>query len=255
MHTSIRKKNLHFHQSAVILTLGLALSIGSVAETAYPTYAAEKTATKKVSSGVKAHATYYHGIAHKGAKLTALDKDKTIILKKNSTVKIVERGKDTYTVQYKNKKYTVKSTKVSRGSMMINSRAYGKTSVENYVNKKKFKSPTKYMLWISLSSQHIYVFKGKQGHWKQVRSFICSTGKPGTETPYGKTKIKGKQPVWYWYGTPCAYHASRIAGGAIHSWSSGGFGYPRSHGCVRCNGADALYVYRTIPVNSSVYII
>ncbi len=207
----------------------------------------------QTAHAAKAREAYYKGTVKKGATLTSVSTEKTVKLKKATSVTVIQRGKKTYIIKYKNKKYKVAASKVTLGAMATNSSAFSKSSAQKFVNNRGYSSKTKYLVWVSLYSQHVYIFKGSKGKWKLVRSFLCSTGRTGYGTTYGKSQIYSKQAVWYWNGVPCAKYASRIAGGAIHSWSSGGLGSPASHGCVRCSISDAYYVYKKVPVNTTVY--
>lgn len=209
----------------------------------------------------KAHTSYYSAILKKGAVLTPVKEGrKQVRIKKNTYAKILFRQKKEHIVSYKGKSYTVKASKVRIGGLILTGDSFSRKSAEHLVNtrlynKKKFNSKSKYLVWISLSGQRVYVFKGKKGNWKLVRQFLCSTGRGGNGTPYGKGRVSGKQYVWYFNGSPVANYATRIPGGAMHTWRSGGFGYPRSHGCTRAAVPDAMFVYNNVPVGSAVYIL
>lgn len=65
---------------------------------------------------------------------------------------------------------------------------------EAYVNKKKYSSRTKYLIWTSRYTQKVNIFKGKKGKWKLIKTFRCTTGKYGKPTPKStKTVLRGHQ--------------------------------------------------------------
>ncbi|MDO4476103.1 MAG: fibronectin type III domain-containing protein [Lachnospiraceae bacterium] len=145
-----------------------------------------------------------------------------------------------------------------------NTRVYDQEAAEAYVNKKGFKSATNYLVWISMYTQHIYVFKGSRYHWTLAREpMLCSTGsvKNGITTS-GVHRIYYKLPIWNFDGSYARYGMAFNGDNAIHSqlylagtttpYDWGTLGKPASHGCVRIKLANAEWMYNTVPVNSTV---
>ena len=140
---------------------------------------------------------------------------------------------------------------------------YSKSTKESYVNYKGYTSNTKYLMWISLYRQRVYIFKGSQCNWKLFKTYLCSSGKAATSTPKGKYTLWKKAPIMrfdeYSYGNLACY----FSGNALHSWvytndgnryNDGVLGKPASHGCVRLGDAQIKYVYEKIPLGTTIII-
>ena len=118
---------------------------------------------------------------------------------------------------------------------------YDKTTAENFVNKSKKSSKTKYLIWVSTYTQHLYIFKGKKGKWKLYKDWECSTGAAKSPTPTGfdkkiEDKWRNHSGIDYW--SPFQ-HANSIHG----QRSSYLFGKPQSNGCVRNFDQNAKWLY------------
>ena len=132
---------------------------------------------------------------------------------------------------------------------------YSTTEAENFVNKKKIKSSTKQLIWVSTYTQHGYFFKkNSKGKWVCKRDWEVATGKADSPTPTGKT---GELAIWkklslrhglHWWSCFSTYNAFH---GKLNSWD---LGTPASGGCVRCNQEDAKWIYNNVRVNSTVFI-
>lgn len=127
---------------------------------------------------------------------------------------------------------------------------YTKKTKENFVNKKKYSSKTKYLLFICNYTQKTYVFKGKKGAWKLYKTFKCVTGKASTRTPLGVFKIYNKHR-YGWSYQYVSYFKSR---NAFHSkpYGTSVMGQPASNGCIRLYDNDAKFVYQCVPKGTTV---
>ena len=111
----------------------------------------------------------------------------------------------------------------------------------DFVNKSKKSSKTKYLIWVSTYTQHLYIFKGKKGKWKLYKDWECSTGAAKSPTPTGfdkkiEDKWRNHSGIDYW--SPFQ-HANSIHG----QRSSYLFGKPQSNGCVRNFDQNAKWLY------------
>lgn len=140
---------------------------------------------------------------------------------------------------------------------------------EKWVNKKKYGSKTRYLIWISQYTQHVTIFKGRKGHWKVYKSFRCCSGKFQQPTPKSKSftihKHKMKRTRLTKHGNPYYYtHLSFFTGGdSFHTicWYEGtrrvlkgmsNSGQPNTRGCVRLDKKYAVWIYKHIPNGTKV---
>lgn len=143
-------------------------------------------------------------------------------------------------------------------------------SVINYLNSSNInnlsiESLTKYLIHVDLTNQKTYVYCGKKDNWSIVKTFNCSTGVSGEETPEGIYTVKGKgdwfyseqykQGGKYWiqfsgnylfHSLPYNKDKSKIVDFTL--------GKPSSHGCIRLAEADSKWIYDSVPKGSKVII-
>ena len=148
-------------------------------------------------------------------------------------------------------------------------RKFTKAEAEGWVNGKGFKSATEYLFWASKYTQRAYIFQGKKGAWRLIKTMPCGTGSIkdsdasdpgiylGTSTKIwnkGDTTEKYKEsPNSTWKG-PRAYqrwnmHYSSAWGNSIHA---GGTGKPSTHGCIALGSKQAEWAYKTLPIKTRV---
>ncbi len=217
------------------------------------------------ASAANIHPYYYKGVMKRTVTVTS-ENGKKKKFKRKSKVVVKSRTKASkYTVYSGGETYKIRKKYIELVDLITDGKhPYTEEEATAYVNKKGFRSSTKYLIWVSTYKQHMYVFKGSKGKWSCIGVWRCTTGRFGTdtETPLGKMKIRGRQYEWVWNWNATAYYASRIKCGAIHSWvykangskRSGHLGAPRSHGCIRVNIKRAKWIYYNIPRGTSVYV-
>lgn len=147
---------------------------------------------------------------------------------------------------------------------------YSVGAKEGFVNKKGYSSSTGYLIWTSLKTQKVNVFKGSKGNWKLIKTFSCATGKNTTPTVSGVYSIIYKTERWrfdewvdgkyvedhnrvynvtgFWGGQ--AFH-SRLYLSSDGSLYDGTMGAPVSHGCVRMMDDGCAYIY-DLPYGTTV---
>ena len=117
---------------------------------------------------------------------------------------------------------------------------------------------------VSLASQKVTVL---DADGKTVRTFICSAGQRGSETPKGTFAIGGRGKAFYSKSSQeGGYYWTRIYGDYLfHSIPFDGnykvipaeaskLGTAASHGCVRLAFDDAKWIYEHIPDGTKVVI-
>ena len=142
-----------------------------------------------------------------------------------------------------NNKKLIYSTKIS----------YTHKEAADFVNHMGLKSGSKYLVWVSLYTQHIYFFKGSKGKWKPIKgkNWEISSGKLMSCTATGNWKVfrkwRKRRGLSYWTN-----FYSQVA---MHSWGNPScFGVPHSGGCVRNTYNQAKWIYNTIPMKTTVCV-
>lgn len=208
------------------------------------------------------------------AKMKQTVKTGGVTIKSGERVSVVKKGASTSLVRYRGKRYKVKTSSFHIYGWVTRSRQhYNRATAEHFVNSKGYSSRTRYLIWVSTYTQHLYVFRGQRRQWQMVGHKICATGKFGRESVMGESIINVKRP-WVYFNQSIGqggYYCLRIRGGFIHSWpyninwahahngkkliwSREHYGRPVSGGCVRVTLSFSKWLYDHIPVNTKVII-
>lgn len=135
------------------------------------------------------------------------------------------------------------------------------TSDASYVN--NFSSNTEYIIWVNLEAFKVNVFKGSQGNWQLVQSYLCTIGKPSTPTPKGifEVGIKGLYfgvekgyKCWYYTQFKDNYLFHSILYNLNGSIKDGRLGMKLSDGCIRLAIDNAKWIYENVPKGTKVVI-
>lgn len=163
-------------------------------------------------------------------------------------------GSGKYKFYYKDRLYYVSYIRIKAGSKAeyLRKENYTKLTATNFVNECGQASNTKYLIWVSTYTQHMYIFKGKKGKWKLIKNWEVSTGKGDSPSPVGfnkkiHTKIRRRSSLDYWN----CFQSMNSIHGKRSSWK---IGSPRSHGCVRNYNDNAKWIYNNVPLNTAVII-
>lgn len=151
---------------------------------------------------------------------------------------------------------------------------WGESKKVNYVNKKKYSSKTKYLIWVSTYTQRVNIFKGKTGKWKLIKSHRCVTGTFYQPTSISSSRrIVSRKPrrvrnflnsTSKYYYTHLSFFAKK-GGPSFHTvcWALGTKRLvnrikpncqPGTKGCVRCPTSDAKWIYKNIPLGTKVVV-
>lgn len=133
------------------------------------------------------------------------------------------------------------------------------------INTLNIESNTSYFINVDLKNQKTYIYNGKADNWNLIKTFSCSTGISGEETPSGSFSIKEKgdwffsekysQGGKYWtqitgdilfHSIPFAKDKTTVLDYTMNK--------PSSHGCIRLSLDDAKWIYANIPKGSKVII-
>lgn len=217
----------------------------------------------KKSPGSKVRTIGYKAIVKSRAPLFTTKKGKKRVkyLKKGTRVTTIDYGNKRYQIKLSNgKKYWISKDRLSFTSSIWTTKDYSTKTKEDFVNKKGYKSKTKYLIWISQYTQRVMIFQGKKGKWKMIRNCRCATGTHRYMTPKGTLYITYKEKGWFYkdrYEKPVVRFTS---GNAFHSRIKsykGGYvdatiGRPKSHGCVRLYDKDINFIYKKCPRGTTV---
>ncbi len=138
--------------------------------------------------------------------------------------------------------------------------------IEDYVTIKAIESETPYLIWTDLRRQRTYILKKEKGNWKLQKRFICSSGKNNSPTPGGLFKVEYSIPyLGMDKGYQCKnamvffrdymYHSilfDREGKYVIRGLYE--LGYRASHGCIRLSEADSAWIYKYVPLGTTVWI-
>lgn len=195
--------------------------------------------------------------------------NKKVTVRGGTGVTVTTWSQGTCTVKLPNgKKVHISRSNLNIYSCIYNSKTDYSTKVkEDYVNYKGYSSSSHYLIWVSLYHQRLYIFKGSTGNWKLFRTCKCSTGKAATATPKGIYSLYRKERHMQFDASSYADYPCYFNGSAIHSWvklgsrtsgysgrwyRDGSLGHPASHGCVRLNDSNIIYLYKQVPIGTTI---
>lgn len=237
-----------------VRTSGGASATGSVSNTVSgkaKVYLTSTVSPMKYKARITSKAKLFKTKTSKKVVKTIKAGTKVTVLSRGSRCKIkLSNGK----VYYANKK------KLRFLSSVYSKKDYTPQKKEAFVNRKGYKSKTKYLVWISQYTQRVNIFKGSKGKWKLVRTCVVGTGTASNPTPQGVFKIYKKSKGFFYrytYEKPAVFFKSL---NSFHSriyryngtLSDGRIGKPISHGCVRMYNSDINYIYKKCPKGTTV---
>lgn len=133
------------------------------------------------------------------------------------------------------------------------------------INTLSLDSSTPYLIQVDLSNQVTNIFKGKKNSWNLLKTFSCSSGIQGEDTPIGTFTIKEKGD-WFFsenYKQGGKYWVQFSGNYLFHSLPYANdkktivdftLGKPASHGCIRLRELDSKWIYDNVPRGSKVII-
>ncbi|MGN1097386.1 MAG: L,D-transpeptidase, partial [Clostridia bacterium] len=133
---------------------------------------------------------------------------------------------------------------------------------EKLINSRGISSDTEYLVWVSKSEYTVRVYRGSEGNWKKINSFLCAIGAPSSPTCEGVYKYYQRQSRWEYPNYYCGPIMRFNGGFAIHSTLlryngtdyDGRVGARISHGCVRVRPENINWLAETVPLYSTIYI-
>ena len=136
--------------------------------------------------------------------------------------------------------------------------------LEQYMNSNEISSNTAFLIYTDLWRQRTYIFTGSKGSWRLLRTFVCSTGKNESPTTRGTFKTSESGTWFYskrlgsggkfWVRFNETYLFHSVAMNSAKQVIDPTLGERSSSGCVRHSVEDAEWIYKNIPVDTTVVI-
>ncbi|EOU1113758.1 L,D-transpeptidase [Clostridium perfringens] len=142
---------------------------------------------------------------------------------------------------------------------------YYKKLNEDTINQFDITSNTNYLIFVNIAEQKTYVYEGSKNDWTLDKTFTCSTGIEGKETPVGVFTVQNRAP-WFFspkYGQGGKYYVQFMGNYLFHSIpfdsdkttiSDPTLGVPSSHGCIRLSVEDSKWLYDNVQNGSKIII-
>ncbi|MGU8120922.1 L,D-transpeptidase [Clostridium perfringens] len=142
---------------------------------------------------------------------------------------------------------------------------YYKKLNEDTINQFDITSNTNYLVFVNIAEQKTYVYEGSKNDWTLDKTFTCSTGIEGKETPVGVFTVQNRAP-WFFspkYGQGGKYYVQFMGNYLFHSIpfdsdkttiSDPTLGVPASHGCIRLSVEDSKLLYDNVQNGSKIII-
>ena len=160
------------------------------------------------------------------------------------------------------------NTKIGKAKITASGAKYRKRPVpEDSIDEKAqgYESSTEYLILVDKDMHKVGIYKGEKGYWFNIRKFWCGDGKPSTPTIEGSFTV-GLKMRYFDSGSARCWYATQFCGNylfhsVLYYQSSaptyvmdGRVGTGVSHGCVRCQLEDCLWIYNNIPRGTRVIV-
>lgn len=201
-------------------------------------------------------------------KLTSHDKKKVKrTFKKGMTLYTCGFGVGKHMFIYGDNMYYLNRISTKSTSSITTKTAYDWDTAKYFVDSRGNSSKTGYLIWVSVYTQHLYIFKGSARNWQPVACYSVSTGKSKTPTirtidPQGNAasgkmigtyktiskKLKKRHGIPYWN----CFSSYNAIHGKKSKWKINSV--PQSGGCVRNTNDHAQWIYNNCPKGTTVIL-
>lgn len=220
-----------------------------------------KVSVKK-TPGTKVRSIGYKAVLKSRAPLFGTSKSSKRLkyLSKGKNVTTTDYSRGRYEIKIGKKYYWISKDRLKFKASIWTTKDYSTKVKEDFVNNKKYSSPSKYLIWISHYTQRVVIYQGSKGKWKMIRSAKCATGTHLHMTPKGKFKVGKKEKGWFYkktYEKPIVHFKGQNSFHSRIKNYKGGYadatiGRPRSKGCVRLYDEDINFIYKKCPKGTTV---
>lgn len=236
--------------------------VAGVNENGTGTLSATVTISVKKTPGTTVRSIGYKATVKSRAPLFATKKSSKRLryLKAGTNVTTIDYGSGRYKIQIGGKNYWISKDRLKFKASIWTTKDYSTKVKEDFVNKKGYKSSSKYLIWISQYTQRVIIYQGSKGKWKMIRNCRCATGTHLHMTPKGIFKVGKKEKGWFYrttYEKPIVHFQSQNSFHSRIKNYKGGYadatiGRPRSKGCVRLYDEDINFIYKKCPKGTTV---
>lgn len=216
----------------------------------------------KKSPGTKVRSIGYKAVLKSRAPLFGTSKSSKRLkyLNAGKSVTTVDYANARYAIQIGGKTYWLSKDRLKFKDSIWTTKDYSTKVKEDFVNRRGYKSPSKYLIWISHYTQRVVIYQGSKGKWKMIRSAKCATGTHLHMTPKGKFAVGKKEKGWFYRSTfekPIVHFKGQNSFHSRIKNYKGGYadatiGRPRSKGCVRLYDEDINFIYKKCPKGTTV---
>lgn len=137
--------------------------------------------------------------------------------------------------------------------------------IQTYLELKQLDSPTKYLVWVDIDRQQVYVLERENDGFKLFKRMKCSSGSNKSPTIRGTFTVKKDRGYYfysqasssgakYWVRFDGLYLFHSIALDKNMNILDPTLGERVSAGCVRLSMEDSEWIYRNLPEGTTVYI-
>ncbi len=198
---------------------------------------------------------YSKGIEYLDSKIKSLPEDSKLNEKRDELEKLRLEHLENYS-QENIDKATARTAPVIE---------YYKKLNKDTINQFDITSNTNYLVFVNIAEQKTYVYEGSKNDWTLDKTFTCSTGIEGKETPVGVFTVQNRAP-WFFspkYGQGGKYYVQFMGNYLFHSIpfnsdrttvSDPTLGVPSSHGCIRLSVEDSKWLYDNVKNGSKIII-
>lgn len=198
---------------------------------------------------------YSKGIEYLDSQINSLPDDPKLQEKRDELEKLILEHLEDYS-QKNIDKATARTAPVME---------YYKKLNEDTINQFDITSNTNYLVFVNIAEQKTYVYEGSKNDWTLDKTFTCSTGIEGKETPVGVFTVQNRAP-WFFspkYGQGGKYYVQFMGNYLFHSIpfnsdkttiSDPTLGVPASHGCIRLSVEDSKWLYDNVQNGSKIII-
>ena len=126
-----------------------------------------------------------------------------------------------------------------------------------------YNSNTNWLILVDTHENRVGVYQGSYNNWNEVKYWACTSGAVSTPTVKGEFRVTGKgksfgkgYTCWYYtqfYGN-YLFHSVLYKQGSMTEIKDGRLGINASHGCVRLDINNAIWIYDNIPYGTKVVI-
>lgn len=131
-----------------------------------------------------------------------------------------------------------------------------------YAQVNLYSSSTPYIIAVNRGTRKVGIYQGWRGNWRNIQYWSCTVGAPSTPTVGGVFRVgnrghyfdSGASRCFWWtqfYGN-YLFHSTLYNRNGVPTDSR--LGMALSHGCVRLNINNALWIYNNIPRGTTVIV-